>query len=623
MRKSLRHARPVTSLALLVLISAACATPVGVDRASQDEVDEQLSGNVLSSGRPSSLSREYLERLALAELYEKDPHHALEILRSGLGGPDERGRLFAMAELWFGAAQKSEEKSEYLAAAACAYAFLFPSDRQLSPTLYDGTLRLALDMYNRGLTEGLKVGTTDGKTEVDLTARTLPLPFGSFVLEAPETEFRYGGYRVTHPVSLADEKIRGLRNRYRRAGIGAALVAKVEPVEGSTADRWLPKTSRVPITAFVRFPDAAANVREGKVTGRLEIYDADDVPAIPIAQRTVPLEFEPSAALAYRLEGAPIWDFEIAGFRRPDLRLVGFSPENRGLYFLNPYRRGRIPVVFVHGTASSPARWAEMANELLGDPRIASRYQLWFFIYNSGNPIMQSAAALRYSLNTALHDLDPDATDPALRQMVIVGHSQGGLLTKAQVVTSGTKFWDEFSTEPFEQVDLSPDVKSQLREALFFEAEPFVTRVVFISTPHRGSFLAENWLGMLARRFVNTPASVAKLGLQLAQLQDKRLMRSGRVWKPPTSIDNMDWSNPGLRTLFGLPIAPWVRVHSIIPVTTEPKEAADDGVVRYESAHIQPVESELVIFPSGHSTQATPQAIEEVRRILYLHAQIQ
>jgi hypothetical protein len=39
-----------------------------------------------------------------------------------------------------------------------------------------------------------------------------------------------------------------------------------------------------------------------------------------------------------------------------------------------------IPVALVHGTASSPARWAEMANELLGDPAIGSRYQIWLFI---------------------------------------------------------------------------------------------------------------------------------------------------------------------------------------------------------------------------------------------------
>jgi hypothetical protein len=49
---------------------------------------------------------------------------------------------------------------------------------------------------------------------------------------------------------------------------------------------------------------------------------------------------------------------------------------------------------------------------------------------------------------------------------------------------------------------------------------------------------------------------------------------------------------------------------------------ADDGVVRYASAHIEPVESELVIVPYGHSVQGSPRAIEEVRRILYEHAGI-
>ena len=101
-----------------------------------------------------------------------------------------------MAELWFGAAQKSGDRSEYLAAAACAYAALFPSESALSPTLYDGTLRLALDLYNRGLTEGLRGREIDGKTEIDLSPRVLPLPFGTFDLKGSLTDFRYGGYRV-------------------------------------------------------------------------------------------------------------------------------------------------------------------------------------------------------------------------------------------------------------------------------------------------------------------------------------------------------------------------------------------------------------------------------------------
>ncbi len=84
---------------------------------------------------------------------------------------------------------------------------------------------------------------------------------------------------------------------------------------------------------------------------------------------------------------------------------------------LHPYHPNMIPVVFVHGTASSPARWAEMANELLGDPKIASHYQLWFFVYNSGNPIALSTMRLRESLSAVVKDVDPADRDSALRQM--------------------------------------------------------------------------------------------------------------------------------------------------------------------------------------------------------------
>ena len=48
-------------------------------------------------------------------------------------------------------------------------------------------------------------------------------------------------------------------------------------------------------------------------------------------------------------------------------------------------------------------------------------------------------------------------------------------------------------------------------------------------------------------------------------------------------------------------------------------EEGDDGVVKYSSAHIEGVESELVVR-SSHSTQGRPETIEEVRRILLLHA---
>jgi hypothetical protein len=57
----------------------------------------------------------------------------------------------------------------------------------------------------------------------------------------------------------------------------------------------------------------------------------------------------------------------------------------------------------------------------------------------------------------------------------------------------------------------------------------------------------------------------------------------------------------------------------VIAVETDgPVEQGNDGVVEYSSAHIEPVESELVV-KSSHSTQGNPHTIEEVRRILRLH----
>src|SRR5208337_5548854 len=131
--------------------------------------------------------------------------------------------------------------------------------------------------------------------------------------------------------------------------------------------------------------------------------------------------------------------------------------QDSGLFMLHPYIPGRIPIVFVHGTASSPARWAEMVNEITGDPRLAQKYQCWFFIYTSGNPIALSAMRLREALEAAVKDFEPKGGDAALHDMVVIGHSQGGLLAKMLVVDSGTRFWANISKEPFDKAKLTPE----------------------------------------------------------------------------------------------------------------------------------------------------------------------
>ena len=605
------------ALAITALFASGCATPVGVSRLDEKAAHRNLNANVLSSGKPSAYSTQILERTALSQRYKEEPEAVLAELNSGLGKPDERDRLFALSELSFAYAEASHDQSYFLASAAYAYAFLFPTDPADAPGPYDPRLRLSLDLYNRGIALGL--ATEDGQ-EVDLSERQLNLPFGSLSLAADPAGFTYAGNHLGKFVSLADFKVHGLRNIYRRAGIGAALSAGVEPAPNNTGSRGIAPISKVPITAFVRFDDPRSAMRDGRLHGTVELYDEDRTTAVQVGSYSVPLESDPSAALAFRLEGSPLWDFEIAGFRRGDFSTPGISSSDdiSSLFVLHPYHPNMIPVVLVHGTASSPARWAEMVNELLGDPGIASRYQIWAFIYNSGNPIALSSMRLRESLTAFLKDIDPEGKDPALAKMVVIGHSQGGLLTKMTVVDSGTRFWDNFSKVPFDKADLQPETREVLARALFVKPLPFVKRVVFIATPHQGSFLASNPIAKFANKFINLPGGLAKAAVEVGKLREPSML--GTPLTIPTALDNMDASSPFLKTLASLPIAGGVQANSIIAVKgTGPIAGGNDGVVEYKSAHIEGVDSEFIVR-SGHSTQATPQTIEEVRRILYEHA---
>ncbi len=134
--------------------------------------------------------------------------------------------------------------------------------------------------------------------------------------------------------------------------------------------------------------------------------------------------------------------------------------ERRGLeaalYMLRPYEHGKIPVVFVHGLASSPRAWVQTINELQNNPSIAAHYQFWMFLYPTGQPIPGSADQLRRSLIKARETFDPRQSDATLDRMVLVGHSMGGLLSKMMVQDSGLALWDATITVPRDQFKGSP-----------------------------------------------------------------------------------------------------------------------------------------------------------------------
>jgi pimeloyl-ACP methyl ester carboxylesterase len=323
----------------------------------------------------------------------------------------------------------------------------------------------------------------------------------------------------------------------------------------------------------------------------------------------VPLETDSTAPLAYMLNDSSIWSqlgpkrFLSSGQQKPELILT------------QPYVPGRIPVVFVHGTAGSPLWWAEMWNTLHSDPVMRKRFQFWFFMYNSSIPIVISAKALRNSLSEQVRKLDPEGKDPALQEMVVIGHSQGGLLAKMTVVRTGDLLRHSLNNLSTDELDLTPEMK----QLVIFESSPFVKRVVFISTPHRGSYLAVS-LRNFIRKFVDLPADVVKLSADFLSLNKGKLkMPKDMEGKIPTSMDDMTSTNPWLIALAELPITPDVAANSIISVKGEGDyHQGDDGVVQYASAHLEGVESEFIVR-SEHSCQGNPLVIEEVRRILVKH----
>ena len=126
---------------------------------------------------------------------------------------------------------------------------------------------------------------------------------------------------------------------------------------------------------------------------------------------------------------------------------------------------------------------------------------------------------LRRALRNVLGEIDPLGKDDALRQMVMIGHSQGGILTKLMAIRSGNRFWENITKEPFEDVKMAPETRELLREAMFFEPVPTLRRVVFIATPHRGSYQASGWALDLIRRFITLPGTLVSQFQGLAQAQ--------------------------------------------------------------------------------------------------------
>jgi pimeloyl-ACP methyl ester carboxylesterase len=305
---------------------------------------------------------------------------------------------------------------------------------------------------------------------------------------------------------------------------------------------------------------------------------------------------------------------------RTDADLAGlFGYEPTGLSILRPYRRGRIPVVLVHGLWSGPWSWSPMVEALEADPALRDRYQFWAFGYSTGDSILYSAWPLWRDLDEVRHRFDPDAIDAAFDRMVIVGHSMGGLLAKMMVQDSRSRLWRLVSDRPFEELAGDPEDRDLFRRALFFRPRPEVRRVVFIATPHRGSRVDRGALERFGARLVRIHEPLRAAYGRLIDRNGPAFFRERLRQVLPTSIDELEWGSPFLTGLSELGLAPGVMAHSVIADRRDPPRAGGSvGLVPFDSAQLDGVASEDLVS-SGHLCQGHPAVIAEVRRILSEH----
>ena len=180
--------------------------------------------------------------------------------------------------------------------------------------------------------------------------------------------------------------MRGLATRNRDSGLGAPLIVVTKQM-GRFQER-----RRVPATVFLRVSGDVRAWSAGKMEATLELYSAFDATQVEVNGKAVPLQTDTTAPMAQGLNNSPIWSLGLAQF------FSSAGTVKSGVRLAQPYTPGRIPVVFVHGTASSPVWWAEMWNTLRADPVLREHYQFWAFNYASGNPITYSAGILRNEL---------------------------------------------------------------------------------------------------------------------------------------------------------------------------------------------------------------------------------
>jgi len=389
-----------------------------------------------------------------------------------------------------------------------------------------------------------------------------------------------------------------VKDHVKKDGIGAPLVAQRTLTAQQASALFCAPHIFYSVTATAQFEGSRCII---------SMNDPLATENVHVDGHTYPLAADFTAAYALQLAREKPQKLGLARLLRPQ----EYAATARIIRF-EPYNPNKTVVLFIHGLMDTPVTWVPMLNDLRGDVDFRRNYQIWFYSYPSGYPYPYSAAILRQELDAI------EKRFPLRKPMVVVAHSMGGSITHTLLTDAGTTLWlDAFGHAPA-QTPIDAKSKHLLEEVLIFEHRRDIGRVVFMSTPHRGSDLASNWIGRIGSMLVRTPSRLLAIGQTIREnlTADPAALKLKRL---PNSVDTLAPNNRFVVAINKIPMTKTIPYHSIIGDRGRGDSPnSSDGVVAYWSSHLDGARSERIV-PSGHGSPLNPEAIAEVHRILQLN----
>jgi hypothetical protein len=618
--------REKTFRRLAYVASLAPREVVTVEPIRQEGSFQKVKHYFAKKPEPSERTQLLMRKYDLSGRYNRDSALVIEWLGELAERQPTMEEVHALAELaeieanWLLSKGNQREAIEfYTTALVHSYQFLFAPRLDLSRNAYDPQFRSICDIYNRSLEGLLRHFCREGKLKPNQSIAVGGEP-DSFQFSV-EVVGRWSDQEFERFELANDYETKGLVNRYRTYGLGVPLIAvrKHKPGE-QLVEQFYPPELTLALTAFARLEYEPTGTDAGRFKAVLSLFDPLEQTVINTGDHVIPLESNTTTPLAYNLRD-PLMNTGV--LETISLINAELTPDLYGMYMLEPYDPGKIPVIMVHGLWSSPMTWVKMFNDLRASPELRANYQFWFYAYPTAQPFWLSAHQMRKDLSRVKGILDPSASSESLNQVVLVGHSMGGLVSTLQTLDSGDRFWSLVSSENILSLKGDPDAMRELQQIFFFKPDPAIRNVITLGTPFQGSDFANSTTQWFSRKVFNLPHA-ERNGIKQIVEDNAEKIDHPELLLTATSLDSLESGAPIFKIIAESPVSTSVNFYNIYGKTEKKRwiktsstpSFQGDGVVSLESAQHPRAKQQIAVNAVHSELHQNSGSIYEVKRIL-------